>query len=376
MASVEHAQLNTSLSRIEPINTASNAGSTTETQAYAPVNGAPSCCDTCKAECIFCCIGCLTCVGCRNYLSRKTVFAPPTPSFYAFEDAKGGGSGTGVGIEMMRVSRDAFEQEDIDFAKKERFTAKQFTISPCRVETKRGNKIACVYLRRDSAQRTILMSHGNATDLGLLSFHLEEMVQLLNVNVFAYDYTGYGESDRFGKPSPRDLIADAEAAYTHVTGPLGVKSGDIVLYGQSLGSCATCHLASRHPVLGAVIHSGLSSIIRVLDPGMKRTRWYDFFANVDLVRRTQCPIFVIHGDNDEAVPFSHGEALYDAASSRIDPWFVENGGHNDIEQLHFREYYTRLRDAMRKFASFPRKTATITKQPGAAGSQLDAKVSI
>jgi abhydrolase domain-containing protein 17 len=193
------------------------------------------------------------------------------------------------------------------------------------------------------------MSHANATDLGLLSFQIEEMAKILKVNVFTYDYTGYGESDKLGKPSPAALLADADAAFEHLTTELKVRQEDIVLYGQSLGSCATCHLVSKHRVRGAIIHSGLASVMRVLDPGQDPSRWYDFFTNVDLIKNAKAPVFIIHGTEDEAVPFSHGKMLWKAAKLKIEPWFVPGGDHNNIEANHFVQYYKKVRSALEHF---------------------------
>ena len=43
------------------------------------------------------------------------------------------------------------------------------------------------------AQRyTLLYSHGNAEDLGMIYDWFREVARVLNVNVMSYDYTGYG----------------------------------------------------------------------------------------------------------------------------------------------------------------------------------------
>ena len=51
----------------------------------------------------------------------------------------------------------------------------------------------------------------------------------------------------------------------------------MILYGQSVGSGPTLHLASRSPKLrGVVLHSAILSGIRVLYP-VKMTFWFDIF---------------------------------------------------------------------------------------------------
>jgi hypothetical protein len=58
-----------------------------------------------------------------------------------------------------------------------------------------GNRIPAVYFKRENAKITFLYSHANAEDLGLMFSWLKCLSRRLNVNVLAYDYTGYGESD-------------------------------------------------------------------------------------------------------------------------------------------------------------------------------------
>lgn len=60
----------------------------------------------------------------------------------------------------------------------------------------------------DSTQRyTLLYSHGNAEDLGLIASFLTDLARLLNINVLCYDYSGYGVS------SDEAYVAEYYAAF-------------------------------------------------------------------------------------------------------------------------------------------------------------------
>ncbi|XP_043813898.1 alpha/beta hydrolase domain-containing protein 17C-like isoform X4 [Manihot esculenta] len=73
-----------------------------------------------------------------------------------------------------------------------------------------------------------------------------------------------------------------------------VKEEDLILYGQSVGSGPTLHLASRLEKLrGVVLHSAILSGIRVLCP-IKMTFWFDIYKNIDKIRQVNCPVLVIH----------------------------------------------------------------------------------
>jgi hypothetical protein len=57
----------------------------------------------------------------------------------------------------------------------------------------------------------------------------------------------------------------------------GFKQEDLILYGQSVGSGPTLHLASKLQKLrGVVLHSAILSGLRVLYP-VKVTFWFDIF---------------------------------------------------------------------------------------------------
>ena len=57
--------------------------------------------------------------------------------------------------------------------------------------------------------------------------YLQDISFTLNVNVFAYEYTGYGAST--GSPSDIDIIADIEAAYAFLIEKLNYLWENIVL---------------------------------------------------------------------------------------------------------------------------------------------------
>lgn len=63
------------------------------------------------------------------------------------------------------------------------------------LKTAYGYRIPAVYFKRENAQITFLYSHANAEDLGLTFRWMKHLSKKLNVNILAYDYTGYGESD-------------------------------------------------------------------------------------------------------------------------------------------------------------------------------------
>lgn len=194
-----------------------------------------------------------------------------------------------------------------------------------KVRSAGGVAISARYLANPSARYTLLYSHGNAEDLGLVA-PLLAALRDAGFSVFAYDYRGYGTSA--GRPSERGAYADIDAAYAHLTNVQGVPAARVIAYGRSVGSGPAIDLASRQPVAGLVVESGFTTAFAVL------TRYPlllgDRFRNIQKIGRVRCPVLVMHGVDDEIVPASHGRALWRAAPEPKRFLWVDGAGHNDV----------------------------------------------
>jgi fermentation-respiration switch protein FrsA (DUF1100 family) len=206
------------------------------------------------------------------------------------------------------------------------------------LHTSMQDLVPAFYLDRGHSL-TILFSHGNAEDIGLVSQYFREASQIMQVNVFAYEYPGYGMSS--GEPEEEKCYAAVEAAYKYMRDVLLIPWDSIVLYGRSLGSGPSCHLASRTAVRGVVLQSPVLSMYRV-GLHLRFTLPGDLFANVDKIGDIVCPVYVVHGTRDEIVPVWHGQELHRLASDPWSPFWVEGGQHNDLEMVATAAFYERL----------------------------------
>ncbi|PUZ50217.1 hypothetical protein GQ55_6G042100 [Panicum hallii var. hallii] len=164
-----------------------------------------------------------------------------------------------------------------------------------------------------------------------------------------YDYSGYGAST--GKPSEENTYADIEAVYQCLETEYGISQEDIILYGQSVGSGPTLHLASRLPRLrGVVLHSAILSGLRVVCH-VNFTLCFDIYKNVKKIKKVKCPVLVIHGTDDDVVNWSHGKELWKLAREPYDPLWIKGGGHCNLELYP---------DFIRHLSRFIREMETIT----------------
>jgi fermentation-respiration switch protein FrsA (DUF1100 family) len=194
-----------------------------------------------------------------------------------------------------------------------------------KIKTKDGTEISALYFSEPNSEFTVLYSHGNAEDIGDIREILETFRDK-GFSVLAYDYRGYGTSA--GAPSEKNAYEDVEAVYEYLVGKLGCPPDRIIALGRSLGGGVAMHLACRKKVAGLILESSFVTAFRVatripLTP-------FDKFRNIDKIRKVRCPVLVIHGRDDEVVPFWHGEKLFEAANEPKLKFWVDGAGHNDL----------------------------------------------
>lgn len=205
-----------------------------------------------------------------------------------------------------------------------------------------GTPIAARFLETPGARYTILVSHGNAEDLGDLTGLLSRL-QAIGVNVLAYDYEGYGASA--GSPSEERVYADVDAAYTYLTTARGVPPGRIIAYGRSLGGGAAVDLASKRAIGGLILESTFMSAFRVMTrvplfPG-------DKFQNLAKMPRVRCPVLVMAGRRDALISIHHGEALFAAAPGPKLSLWVDGAEHANVPYVAGPDYEAAIRELLR-----------------------------
>ncbi len=195
--------------------------------------------------------------------------------------------------------------------------------------TEDGIKLHGWYVPSNSARSTVLFCHGNA---GNISHRLESIQQFheLGLNVFIFDYRGYGRSQ--GKITEEGTYRDATAAWRYLTGERRVSRDSIIIFGRSLGGAVATWLAAAQQPALLIVESSFTSIADAAAyhypyiPARWLVRFnYDSEENI---KRVRAPILIIHSHDDEIVPYRHGQALFEAAHQPKQ--FLEiSGSHND-----------------------------------------------
>lgn len=198
------------------------------------------------------------------------------------------------------------------------------------------------YIPHPDSRGTVLFCHGN---WGNISHRLQSIrnIYQLGMNVFIFDYRGYGRSK--GKPSERAVYMDGRAARAWLIEQKGVAAADIVILGKSMGGGVAVELASTFGARALVLECTFTSLVDVAlstYPYLPvRFIMNSQMDSVNKIHKYRGPVLQVHGTADEVVPYRLGEALFKAANGPKKFIGIEGGDHR---QTHTAEYLTALSD--------------------------------
>ncbi len=205
--------------------------------------------------------------------------------------------------------------------------------------TRDGEKLHGWFFPQKEELPVILFCHGNA---GNISHRLENIQILLRqkLQVFIFDYRGYGKSS--GRPSEDGLYLDGVAAYDYLTKDEQISASKIIPFGRSLGATVAIEISLRREVKSIIIEGAFTSTRE-----MARTMplFYPIsyllpahYNNVKRIGRVTAPKLFIHATEDEIVPFTQGQKLFEAAKPPKFFFPVNHAGHNDTFALGGEKY--------------------------------------
>ena len=190
-------------------------------------------------------------------------------------------------------------------------------------------KLSGWFIPTEGASGVILFCHGNA---GNISHRLEsiEIFHRLGLNVFIFDYRGYGRSE--GKPSEIGTYRDVEAVWQYLVKERQVSPNRVVVFGRSLGGAVAAWLAHKHTPAALILESAFTSVPDIaakIYPYLPVKLLSRFEYNTaEYLDEIDCPVLIVHSREDEVMPFSHGKQLFERAKGPKE--FLEiSGTHNE-----------------------------------------------
>jgi fermentation-respiration switch protein FrsA (DUF1100 family) len=165
---------------------------------------------------------------------------------------------------------------------------------------------------------------------------LEQQLQ-----VFIFDYRGYGKSG--GRPSEMGLYQDGLAAYEFIVNRKGISPHKIVPFGRSLGASVAIEISLRREVKSLILESAFTSTKEMAKTmflfGLFSPLLPSHFNNLKKITRVNVPKLIIHGEDDEIVPFKMGEQLHNTAQPPKYFFPIKGAGHNDTYVVGGNKYF-------------------------------------
>ena len=198
------------------------------------------------------------------------------------------------------------------------------------LSTSGGTSFHNWYGKALDGQPTVLFFHGNAGNVSHRDYRFRELMAR-GWGVFMLGYPGYGGSE--GSPSEVAFVDASRVAYQHLVGS-GVAAGDIVLYGESIGSGVAVQLAADVHAMALVLEAPMASAVDVAG------RHYAFlpvalllkdqFMSTEYIGDIDMPLLVMHGERDHIIPIESGRLLFEHANEPKTFVPLAGGGHNDL----------------------------------------------
>jgi fermentation-respiration switch protein FrsA (DUF1100 family) len=193
-----------------------------------------------------------------------------------------------------------------------------------------GQSVKALWFAPPPGARVVAYFHGNGETVED-ELPLARDLQSRGLGVLLVEYRGYGASAA-GTPTEAGLYADAEAALEEAA-RRGVGPERIGLWGTSLGAAVAAEMARRGRGAVAVLVSPFTSLTAVA----ARAAWWlpvamhlpDRYDTLSKAPQIRVPTLVVHGNRDELIPFTMGEAVAKAIpGAQFIP--VEGAGHGDV----------------------------------------------
>lgn len=220
-----------------------------------------------------------------------------------------------------------FVQEKIFFKPHKLDASHQFRKGiELKIPTADGKELSCLKMHSKPNKGAILYLHGNKGSIRRC-INQTGNFQNLGYDIFLPDYRGFGKST--GKlRSEKQMNADMEAVLNKMLESYKVE--DIIIIGYSMGTGMASYLAVKYKVKALFMIAPFKSLVAMKNkyfpvvPSLIMK--YKFRTDRNLVK-VDCPVFILHGSNDELIPIDHSRALKEAYPEKVEFHTLEGDSH-------------------------------------------------
>jgi hypothetical protein len=218
------------------------------------------------------------------------------------------------------------------------------------INLKTGNNISIKgwFVKNSTLLKSPLIIYfgGNAEELSYMIYYADKVK---GWSLALINYRGYGLSE--GKPSEKDLYADAVSIYDYFSKRDDIDNTRIVLIGRSLGTGVATYLAQMRPVKALILVSPYDSIISIgkhhyplLPVNLLLRHRFDSLSRAPLI---SAPLLVITAADDTIIPLKHSKKLAEKWGGPHSLKIIEGGDHNTIHDNA--EYWKTINEFLAKF---------------------------
>jgi fermentation-respiration switch protein FrsA (DUF1100 family) len=201
-------------------------------------------------------------------------------------------------------------------------------------------------------ERVMLFFHGNGGNIS----HRIEKIRLLchpHISSLMVDYHGYGLSH--GEPSEEACYLDALASWDYLIQERHFHPKQIVLFGESLGGSVAIDLAVKGEVGAVILESTFTNMGVVIERFVPGTENYlkGKFNSLSKISKVRVPLLILHGDEDELVPYELGQELFKEANEPKEFFTIQGAHHNDTYDVGGKAYFQTIQQFIKKYISLP-----------------------
>ena len=175
--------------------------------------------------------------------------------------------------------------------------------------------------------KTILYLHGNAGSLEN-RIHKINHFEDMNINFLLLSWRGF--SGNKGEPTEQGLYQDARSAIKWLT-KQGVFEENIIVYGESLGTGVTTEIAQNRNFAGIILESPFTSMVAAGKSKYPifpiRLLLKDRYESDKKIKNIKSPVLIMHGEQDNIVPFWMGEKMFELANEPKYSYFSNYDDH-------------------------------------------------
>tara|TARA_Y100000816_G_scaffold255982_1_gene209176 strand:- start:1750 stop:2565 length:816 start_codon:yes stop_codon:yes gene_type:complete len=175
--------------------------------------------------------------------------------------------------------------------------------------------------------KTILFLHGNAGSLEN-RIHKINHFEDMDINFLLLSWRGF--SGNKGKPTEKGLYQDARSAVKWLV-KQGVIEENIIIYGESLGTGITTEIAQNKNFAGIILETPFTSMVAA---GKSKYPIFpiklllkDKYESDKKIKNIKSPVLIMHGEEDQIVPFWMGEKMFQMANEPKYSYFTKFDDH-------------------------------------------------